>query len=72
MQCSNYSSIVPQLVVIDAVLLSLLLGVIGETKDPANHGDEKVECVEFLKFPDDESYEVVSPFSSKCAGCYEN
>ena len=47
-------------------------GVIGETKDPSNHGEEKVERSEFLKFPDDESYEVTSPFSTKCKGCVEN
>ena len=46
-------------------------GVIGETKDPSNHGDEKVERVEFLKFPEDEAYEVNSPFSAKCDGCFE-
>lgn len=45
-------------------------GVIGETKDPANHGGEKVERTEFLKFPDDESYEVTGPSSTKCPGCY--
>ena len=47
-------------------------GVIGETKDPANHGDEKVDRSEFLKYPEDEAYEVRSPFSTKCKGCYES
>ena len=45
-------------------------GIIGETKDPANHGNEKVERLEFLKHTEDEAYEVNSPFSNKCAGCY--
>ena len=46
-------------------------GVIGETKDPVNHGGEKVDRVEFLKFPNDDQYEVVSPFEYKCDGCYK-
>ena len=44
-------------------------GVIGETKDPANHAGEKVDRSEFLKYDEDESYEVVSPFAYKCDGC---
>ena len=47
-------------------------GVIGETKDPANHPGEKVERSEFLKFPKDEQYEVVSPFAHKCDGCIKH
>ena len=47
-------------------------GVIGETKDPANHPGEKVERSEFLKFPKDEQYEVMSPFSNKCDGCIKH
>ena len=47
-------------------------GVIGETKDPSNHAGEKIERDEFLKFPNDDQYEVKSPFSTKCDGCYHN
>ena len=44
-------------------------GVIGETKDPSNHAGEKVERSDVLKYPDDVSYEVVSPFAFHCDGC---
>ena len=47
-------------------------GVIGETKDPSNHAGEKVERAEFLKFAEDEQYEVVSPFAYKCDGCFQH
>jgi hypothetical protein len=49
-------------------------GVIGETKkDGVSPSSEQVmmDRREVLKFKEDIAYEVVSPFSSKCKGCFK-
>jgi hypothetical protein len=49
-------------------------GIIGETKkDAVSPSVEQTmtDRLEVLKFKDDKDYEVVSPFSSKCNGCYK-
>ena len=43
-------------------------GLIGETKDPKRTGSRE----EILKFPNDDSYMVTSPFSTECDGCYHH
>ena len=50
-------------------------GYIGETKkaDYTPNGEHiRVERGEVLKFTDDEAYELQSPFSTKCKGCYKH
>ena len=50
-------------------------GYIGETKKAgykANGEHVRVERGEVLEYGEDEAYEVQSPFSTKCKGCYKH
>ena len=44
-------------------------GVIGETKNAPTTKKDLYSREEMLKFPDDESYEVNSPYTTKCKAC---
>ena len=47
-------------------------GIIGETKAPlVGSKKDLYSRKEMLKFAEDEAYEVMSPYSTKCNGCID-